>query len=69
MQEEIMIVLIKADDMYIEVFSGSEEELSSIRESIKDVLENKEVKEIKLNKEEYIASKDNMKKLQELYSR
>lgn len=69
MQEEIMVVLVKVDDMYIEVFSGNEDELSSIKESIKDVLESKEVKEIKLNKEDYIASKNNIKKLQELYSR
>jgi hypothetical protein len=69
MPEEMILILVKENDIYIEVYSGSEDELLSIKESIKNLFDTKEVKELRVSTEEYIACKDDMVKLQELYSR
>lgn len=66
MQEEVKVVVVKENDIYIEVFSGTEEELSSIRGNIKELFENKEIKELTLSKEDYESFKSDINKLVEL---
>lgn len=69
MQEEIILILVKEDDIYIEVFSGTEEEHFGIEKSIKDLFDNREIKEIKVSKEDYMSCKNDINKLQELYNK
>lgn len=66
MQEEVKVVVVKENDIYIEVFSGTEEELSSIRGNIKELFENKEIKELTLSKKDYESFKSDINKLVEL---
>lgn len=69
MQEEIVVVVVKRDNLYIELFSGTEEQLSNIRDYIYKIFENEEIKEINISKDEYITAKSNIDELQKLYAK
>lgn len=69
MQEEIVVVVVKRDNLYIELFSGTEEQLSNIRDYIYKIFENEEIKEINISKDEYITAKRDIDELQKLYAK